>query len=241
MIQTQELTVSYDGDQLALDKVSVRIEKGKIVGILGPNGAGKSTFMKALLGLVAFEGQVSLAGQIKNETGGNIAYVEQRSQIDPHFPITVRECVSLGLYKEVGPFRRLKKADWTRVDTVLEQVGLSRYAKKPIHALSGGQFQRMLLARCLVQDRQIIFLDEPFIGIDAVSERIIMDILRDLRNQGRTILIVHHDLSKVRRYFDSIMILNKKLLAHGPVEQVFTAENLRKAYEDTIFLEKEVR
>lgn len=241
MIQTQELTVSYDGDQLALDKVSVRIEKGKIVGILGPNGAGKSTFMKALLGLVAFEGQVSLAGQIKNETGGNIAYVEQRSQIDPHFPITVRECVSLGLYKEVGPFRRLKKADWTRVDTVLEQVGLSQYAKKPIHALSGGQFQRMLLARCLVQDRQIIFLDEPFIGIDAVSERIIMDILRDLRNQGRTILIVHHDLSKVRRYFDSIMILNKKLLAHGPVEQVFTAENLRKAYEDTIFLEKEVR
>lgn len=241
MIQTQELTVSYDGDQLALDKVSVRIEKGKIVGILGPNGAGKSTFMKALLGLVAFEGQVSLAGQMKNETGGNIAYVEQRSQIDPHFPITVRECVSLGLYKEVGPFRRLKKADWTRVDTVLEQVGLSRYAKKPIHALSGGQFQRMLLARCLVQDRQIIFLDEPFIGIDAVSERIIMDILRDLRNQGRTILIVHHDLSKVRRYFDSIMILNKKLLAHGPVEQVFTAENLRKAYEDTIFLEKEVR
>ena len=241
MIRTQELTVVYDRDNLVLDKVSVTIETGKIVGILGPNGAGKSTFMKALLGLVAFEGQVSLAGQIKNETGGNIAYVEQRSQIDPHFPITVRECVSLGLYKEVGLFRRLKKADWTRVDTVLEQVGLSQYAKKPIHALSGGQFQRMLLARCLVQDRQIIFIDEPFIGIDAVSERIIMDILRDLRNQGRTILIVHHDLSKVRRYFDSIMILNKKLLAHGPVEQVFTAENLRKAYEDTIFLEKEVR
>ena len=241
MIRTQELTVVYDRDNLVLDKVSVTIETGKIVGIIGPNGAGKSSFLKALLGLVAFEGQVSLAGQIKNETGGNIAYVEQRSQIDPHFPITVRECVSLGLYKEVGLFRRLKKADWTRVDTVLEQVGLSQYAKKPIHALSGGQFQRMLLARCLVQDRQIIFLDEPFIGIDAVSERIIMDILRDLRNQGRTILIVHHDLSKVRRYFDSIMILNKKLLAHGPVEQVFTAENLRKAYEDTIFLEKEVR
>ena len=241
MIQTQELTVIYEGGQLALDKVSVTIEKGKIVGILGPNGAGKSSFMKALLGLVAVEGQVFLAGKVGKETAGNIAYVEQRSQIDPHFPITVRECVSLGLYKEIGLFRRLKKSDWTKVDTVLEQVGLSSYAKKPIHALSGGQFQRMLLARCLVQDRQIIFLDEPFIGIDAVSERIIMDILRDLRNQGRTILIVHHDLSKVRRYFDSIMILNKKLLAHGPVEQVFTAENLRKAYEDTIFLEKEVR
>ena len=241
MIQTQELTVIYEGGQLALDKVSVTIEKGKIVGILGPNGAGKSSFMKALLGLVAVEGQVFLAGKVGKETAGNIAYVEQRSQIDPHFPITVRECVSLGLYKEIGLFRRLKKSDWTKVDTVLEQVGLSSYAKKPIHALSGGQFQRMLVARCLVQDREIIFLDEPFVGIDAVSERIIMDILKNLRNQGRTILIVHHDLSKVKRYFDTVMILNKKLLAHGPVEQVFTAENLRKAYEDTIFLEKEVR
>ena len=240
MIQTQELTVIYEGGQLALDKVSVTIEKGKIVGILGPNGAGKSSFMKALLGLVAVEGQVFLAGKVGKETAGNIAYVEQRSQIDPHFPITVRECVSLGLYKEIGLFRRLKKSDWTKVDTVLEQVGLSSYAKKPIHALSGGQFQRMLVARCLVQDREIIFLDEPFVGIDAVSERIIMDILKNLRNQGRTILVVHHDLSKVKRYFDSIMFLNKKLLASGPVKHVFTAENLSKAYEDKIFLGEEV-
>jgi len=240
MIQTQELTVIYEGGQLALDKVSVTIEKGKIVGILGPNGAGKSSFMKALLGLVAVEGQVFLAGKVGKETAGNIAYVEQRSQIDPHFPITVRECVSLGLYKEIGLFRRLKKSDWTKVDTVLEQVGLPSYAKKPIHTLSGGQFQRMLVARCLVQDREIIFLDEPFVGIDAVSERIIMDILKNLRNQGRTILVVHHDLSKVKRYFDSIMILNKKLLASGPVQHVFTAENLSKAYEDKIFLGEEV-
>ena len=240
MIQTQELTVIYEGGQLALDKVSVTIEKGKIVGILGPNGAGKSSFMKALLGLVAVEGQVFLAGKVGKETAGNIAYVEQRSQIDPHFPITVRECVSLGLYKEIGLFRRLKKSEWTKVDTVLEQVGLPSYAKKPIHTLSGGQFQRMLVARCLVQDREIIFLDEPFVGIDAVSERIIMDILKNLRNQGRTILVVHHDLSKVKRYFDSIMILNKKLLASGPVQHVFTAENLSKAYEDKIFLGEEV-
>ena len=240
MIQTQELTVIYEGGQLALDKVSVTIEKGNIVGILGPNGAGKSSFMKALLGLVAVEGQVFLAGKVGKETAGNIAYVEQRSQIDPHFPITVRECVSLGLYKEIGLFRRLKKSDWTKVDTVLEQVGLPSYAKKPIHTLSGGQFQRMLVARCLVQDREIIFLDEPFVGIDAVSERIIMDILKNLRNQGRTILVVHHDLSKVKRYFDSIMILNKKLLASGPVQHVFTAENLSKAYEDKIFLGEEV-
>ena len=240
MIRTQELTVVYDRDNLVLDKVSVTIETGKIVGIIGPNGAGKSSFLKAILGLVDFEGQVSLAGQIKKETSGNIAYVEQRSQIDLHFQITVRECVSLGFYKEVGLFRRLKKSDWTKVDAVLEQVGLSKYAKVPISNLSGGQFQRMLVARCLVQETQIIFLDEPFVGIDAVSERIIMDILKNLRNQGRTILIVHHDLSKVKRYFDTVMILNKKLLAYGPVEQVFTVENLRKAYEDTIFLGEEV-
>ena len=148
--------------------------------------------------------------------------------------------MSLGFYKEVGLFRRLKKSDWTKVDAVLEQVGLSKYAKVLISNLSGGQFQRMLVARCLVQETQIIFLDEPFVGIDAVSERIIMDILKNLRNQGRTILIVHHDLSKVKRYFDTVMILNKKLLAYGPVEQVFTVENLRKAYEDTIFLGEEV-
>ena len=148
--------------------------------------------------------------------------------------------MSLGFYKEVGLFRRLKKSDWTKVDAVLEQVGLSKFAKVPISNLSGGQFQRMLVARCLVQETQIIFLDEPFVGIDAVSERIIMDILKNLRNQGRTILIVHHDLSKVKRYFDTVMILNKKLLAYGPVEQVFTVENLRKAYEDTIFLGEEV-
>ena len=240
MIRTQELTVVYDRDNLVLDRVSVTIETGKIVGIIGQNGAGKSTFMKALLGLVVFDGQVHLAGQMGKEPPEYIAYVEQKSQIDNHFPITVRECVSLGLYKEVGLFRRLKKSDWTKVDTVLEQVGLSKFAKVPISNLSGGQFQRMLVARCLVQETQIIFLDEPFVGIDAVSERIIMDILKNLRNQGRTILIVHHDLSKVKRYFDTVMILNKKLLAHGPVEQVFTAENLRKAYEDTILLGEEV-
>ena len=206
MIRTQELTVVYDRDNLVLDRVSVTIETGKIVGIIGPNGAGKSSFLKALLGLIAYDGQVSLAGQTGREIPECIAYVEQKSQIDNHFPITVRECVSLGLYKEVGLFRRLKKSDWTKVDTVLE----------------------------------IIFLDEPFVGIDAVSESIIMDILKNLRNQGRTILIVHHDLSKVKRYFDTVMILNKKRLAYGPVEQVFTVENLRKAYEDTIFLEEEV-
>ena len=240
MIRTQELTVVYDRDNLVLDRVSVTIETGKIVGIIGQNGAGKSTFMKALLGLVVFDGQVHLAGQMGKEPPEYIAYVEQKSQIDNHFPITVRECVSLGLYKEVGLFRRLKKSDWTKVDTVLEQVGLSKFAKVLISNLSGGQFQRMLVARCLVQETQIIFLDEPFVGIDAVSERIIMDILKNLRNQGRTILIVHHDLSKVKRYFDTVMILNKKLLAYGPVEQVFTVENLRKAYEDTIFLGEEV-
>ena len=240
MIRTQELTVVYDRDNLVLDRVSVTIETGKIVGIIGPNGAGKSTFMKALLGLVVFDGQAHLAGQMGKEPPEYIAYVEQKSQIDNHFPITVRECVSLGLYKEVGLFRRLKKSDWTKVDTVLEQVGLSKFAKVPISNLSGGQFQRMLVARCLVQETQIIFLDEPFVGIDAVSERIIMDILKNLRNQGRTILIVHPDLSKVKRYFDTVMILNKKLLAYGPVEQVFTVENLRKAYEDTIFLGEEV-
>mgnify|MGYP003585497571 CR=1 FL=1 len=236
MIQTQELTVTYVGDQLALDKVSVTIEKGKIVGILGPNGAGKSTFIKAILGLIPLDGQVALAGKSPQEMLHQLSYVEQRSQIDRHFPMTVRECVSLGAYQAGLLFLRLQKSDWERVDAALAAVGLSDYKDRTIKHLSGGQFQRMLLARCLVQDGQMIFLDEPFVGIDQVSEAIILDILKDLRNQGRTILVVHHDLNKVKAYFDTVLLLNRRLIAYGPVDQVFTAANLKEAFGELILI-----
>lgn len=236
MIQTQELTVTYVGDQLALDKVSVTIEKGKIVGILGPNGAGKSTFIKAILGLIPLDGQVALAGKSPQEMLHQLSYVEQRSQIDRHFPMTVRECVSLGAYQAGLLFLRLQKSDWERVDAALAAVGLSDYKDRTIKHFSGGQFQRMLLARCLVQDGQMIFLDEPFVGIDQVSEAIILDILKDLRNQGRTILVVHHDLNKVKAYFDTVLLLNRRLIAYGPVDQVFTAANLKEAFGELILI-----
>lgn len=238
MITTKDLSVRYEAEQFALEKVSVTIDHGNIVGIIGPNGAGKSSFMKAILGLISFDGQVFLDKEKRDKSQTSIAYVEQKSHIDYNFPITVRECVSLGLYKKVGLFRRLTKDDWSKVDAVLDQVGLLTFKDRSIKTLSGGQFQRMLVARCLVQDAQTIFLDEPFIGIDLVSENIIMDILKSLRNQGRTILVVHHDLSKVEGYFDMLLLLNKKLIAYGNVDDVFHAKFLKQAYGDRIFIEK---
>lgn len=239
MLTIQDLRVSYDSEMPVLDQVSLTIESGSIIGIIGPNGAGKSTFIKAILGLIAYEGKVRLDGKRIKDCLGQISYVEQKSQIDLHFPMTVRECVSLGLYKKVGLFRHLKKSHWAKVDAVLDEVGLLDYKNKSIKDLSGGQFQRVLLARCLVQDAQTIFLDEPFVGIDMVSEAIIISILKELRQEGRTILVVHHDLSKVETYFDSILLLNKKLIAYGTIAQVFTGKYLKKAYGDTLFLGKE--
>lgn len=239
MLTTKGLTVVYDGGNTALDSVSVTLDKGAVIGIIGPNGAGKSTFMKAVLDLIDHEGEVLLSNEPGKKTTGHVAYVEQKSHIDYNFPITVKECVSLGTYKKVGLFRRLGKKEWEKVDAVLEQVGLLDFKDRPIKTLSGGQFQRMLVARCLIQESDMIFLDEPFVGIDLVSEKIIVNILKDLRSQGKTILVVHHDLSKVKHYFDKVMILNKELIAYGDVDEVFVPANLKQAYGDTIFVGEE--
>jgi len=158
--------------------------------------------------------------------------------IDFNFPIKVKECVSLGTYSNLGIFRKVSKKEWNKVEKALAQVGLSDFANRQISALSGGQFQRVLMARCLVQEADYIFLDEPFTGIDSVSEEIIMKILKDLKNQGKTVLIVHHDLHKVRRYFDQLIIINKQLIAVGPTEQVFNDQNMKAAYGDSVYFGK---
>ncbi|MDU2662919.1 MAG: metal ABC transporter ATP-binding protein, partial [Clostridioides difficile] len=150
------------------------------------------------------------------------------------FPITVKECVSLGTYQRVGLFRHLRKKEWGKVENVLRQVKLEEFSNHPISTLSGGQFQRMLIARCLIQEQDILFLDEPFVGIDLVSEQIIMNLLQSLRREGKTIVIVHHDLSKVSDYFDKVVILNKKLVGYGDVATTFTPDALKKAYGDSI-------
>ena len=235
MITIKDLTVSYQG-QLALDKANLNINGPTITGIIGPNGAGKSTLIKALLGIIDHKGQALLKGNPLKLERKQIAYVEQKINIDYNFPIKVKECVSLGLYPKIKLFQRLKTSDWGKVKQALKIVGLEDFAERQISQLSGGQFQRVLIARCLVQEADYIFLDEPFVGIDSVSEEIIMGTLRRLKEEGKTILIVHHDLSKVTAYFDQVLLLNKRVIAFGPTEATFTKENMQKTYGAQLFM-----
>lgn len=235
MIYISNLSVHYVNN-MALSHINLQIRSGRITGIIGPNGAGKSSLLKAVLNIIPHTGETFVDKKELKKLLKNIAYVEQKSNIDFTFPITVRECVALGTYSSLKLFQKLGKDEWSKVDEALEKVNLSDFKARQIGSLSGGQFQRVLIARCLVQEADYIFLDEPFVGIDSVSETIIMDILQHLKAQGKTILIVHHDLSRVRTYFDDLIILNKKLISAGAVAQVFTSENLKKAYGDNIFI-----
>ena len=235
MIEMKNLSVSYQG-QLALELTSLTIKGPTITGIIGPNGAGKSTLIKGMLGIAACEGQTFLDRKPRKQELSKIAYVEQKIHIDYNFPIKVKECVSLGLYPKIKLFQRLKASDWEKVARALKIVGLEDFAERQISQLSGGQFQRVLIARCLVQEAEYIFLDEPFVGIDSVSEEIIMATLRQLRKAGKTILIVHHDLSKVVAYFDQVLLLNKEVIAFGSTESTFTKENMQKTYGSQLFM-----
>ena len=235
LIEVTGLVKKY-GNHVAVDHLSFRLEPGKIYGFLGPNGAGKSTLIKAMLGLLPHSGKVLLDQKDLGQALQRVAYVEQKSAIDFHFPITVRECVSLGLYPHLSIFKRKSKEDLQKVENALKLVNLLDLADRQIGQLSGGQFQRVLIARCLVQEAEVIFLDEPFAGIDSVSEDIIMQTLQTLKQEGKTILIVHHDLSKVPAYFDQVLLLHRKLIAFGKTEETFTKENLHAAYGHELFI-----
>ncbi len=230
MLTVQNLTVSYGGNRPAVEDVSFEIKKPALIGILGPNGAGKSTLIKGILKLVSSKGTVLFNQQPFSKIQREIAYVEQKSAIDDTFPITVRECVSLGLYPKMSWFKKISKAQWEQVDAALEKVNMLSYKNNQIGELSGGQFQRVLIARTLVQQAKFIFLDEPFVGIDTTSEQVIMSLLRELRDEGKMVLIVHHDLSKVDDYFDEILMMDQHLIAKGPTKETFTKEQLAKTY-----------
>ena len=234
MIRIENLSVSYK-ETLALKDISLVLQGPTITGIIGPNGAGKSTLLKSMLGIIPHEGHAFIDNKEMNKSLKKVAYVEQKIHIDYNFPIKVKECVSLGLYPSIPLFHTLKASHWKKVAEALEIVGLSDYADRQISQLSGGQFQRVLIARCLVQDADYILLDEPFVGIDSVSEEIIMNTLRDLKKAGKTVLIVHHDLGKVPHYFDQVLLLNKELIALGPTKETFTQANLKQAYGDRLF------
>lgn len=234
MIRIKNLSVSYK-ETLALKDISLVLQGPTITGIIGPNGAGKSTLLKSMLGIIPHEGHAFIDDKEMNKSLKKVAYVEQKIHIDYNFPIKVKECVSLGLYPSIPLFHTLKAKHWEKVAEALEIVGLSDYAERQISQLSGGQFQRVLIARCLVQDADYILLDEPFVGIDSVSEEIIMNTLRDLKKSGKTVLIVHHDLGKVAHYFDQVLLLNKELIALGPTKETFTEANLKEAYGNRLF------
>lgn len=235
MINTKNLNVFYNENKVLKD-IQLEVIPGRITGIIGPNGAGKSTLIKAILNIVPHSGEILINGEVSKKQLKKIAYVEQKSDIDHTFPIKVKECVSLGTYTGLKLFQKLDAKEWSRVSEALQKVNLLDYENRQIGELSGGQFQRVLLARCLVQEADYIFLDEPFVGIDSISEKIIMNILQDLKSQGKTILIVHHDLSKVREYFDDIVILNRELISYGSVRDSFNQKYLKAAYGDNIFI-----
>ncbi|WP_077602919.1 metal ABC transporter ATP-binding protein [Oceanobacillus sojae] len=236
----QDLTVSY-GEQTALKNINFQVEKGKLVGVIGPNGAGKSTLMKASLGLISKDhGTIEFYGKPVKQMRENIAYIPQRNNIDWDFPINVLDTVVLGTYPKLGVFHRPKKADRKRAQACLAQVGLQKFSKRQIGELSGGQQQRVFLARALAQQTEIFFFDEPFVGIDASSEETIIHILKKLRDEGKTVIVIHHDLSKAQEYFDDLVLINQDLIEAGPAASVLTPEALGKAYKSQLpFLQSE--
>lgn len=234
MISVKNLTVDYFG-HVALSDINIDIPLGYTIGIIGPNGAGKSTFLKSLLNIVKKSaGSVTFNGKDMQSTLKSIAYVPQKSEVDLSFPITVKDTVLTGTYPNLKLFRNPGKNEIRISDKCMEMVSITDLKDKQIGNLSGGQLQRVFIARALAQEADVFFLDEPFVGIDLVSETIIVDLLKKLRLEGKTILVVHHDLHEVESYFDKIIMLNKELIAFGDVKEVFNNQNIQKAYGSSL-------
>ena len=229
-LQIENLTVSYHGIP-ALKNVNLAVEPGTMTAIIGPNGAGKSTLLSAILGLLTpDQGRVSFYGGSLDRVRKEVAYVPQRSSVDWTFPISVLGTALLGTYPRLGLMKLPRASQRKLAYESLERLGIADLAQRQIGALSGGQQQRMFLARALTQQAKLIILDEPFIGVDATSEKLIVELLHELRAQGITILVVHHDIETVPKYYDQAILLNKTIVAQGPVAQVVTPELLTLAY-----------
>jgi manganese/zinc/iron transport system ATP- binding protein len=235
-LHVEDLTVAY-GDTPALWDIDLDIPPGVMCAIVGPNGAGKSTLIKAALGLIRpLAGHVRFMGRPIGQMRGQIGYVPQRQSVDWDFPTSVRDVVEMGLYRQLGWFRRPGRAARAQAMAALTRVGMQDYADRQISQLSGGQQQRVFIARALVQDAPILILDEPMAGVDMTTEAVILSLLKTLRNEGRSIIVVHHDLSTVQAHFDWLVMLNIRIIAQGPVAQVYTPENLRAAYGRNVAL-----
>ena len=231
-IEIRNLSVTYRTEP-ALWNIDVDFPEGQMIAVVGPNGAGKSTLIKAVMGLVPITaGKVSVYGRPYSKQRSKVAYVPQRGSVDWDFPTDALDVVEMGLYGKLGWLRRPNSQTRERARECLGKVGLEDYADRQIGQLSGGQQQRVFVARALAQDPQIYLMDEPLNGVDAITEKTILSILESLRKEGKTIVMVHHDLQTVDKYFDWVVMLNRNLMAAGPIGEVFTKENLDKTYRE---------
>lgn len=229
-VNVSNVTVAYDRKPV-LQEITFDMPEGKLIGVVGPNGAGKSTLIKAILGLIpTASGTVDIYGKPYKSQRKLVGYVPQRGSVDWDFPTNALDVVLMGRYGHIGWFRRPGKKDTAIALQALDKVGMKEYANRQISQLSGGQQQRVFLARALAQDATVYFMDEPFVGVDAATEKAIISLLNELKAQGKTVLVVHHDLQTVKEYFDWTLLLNKRKIALGPTEEVFTIDNLQKTY-----------
>jgi len=229
-LEVHDLTVAYHKKPV-LWGIDFAVPAGKLVGIVGPNGAGKSTLIKGILGLVPVSsGWVKVYGEPYAKSKHRVGYVPQRESVDWDFPVTVMDVVLMGRYGRLGLLRRPGKADREVARACLEQVKMLPFANRQIANLSGGQQQRVFLARALAQESDLYLMDEPFAGVDAATERAIVTLLRELQERGKSVIVVIHDLQAAREYFDSLLLLNMRVVAYGPTETVFTPELLQKTY-----------
>lgn len=230
-IKVEDLTVAYDLKPVLWD-IDLVYPRGQLIAIVGPNGAGKSTLIKTMLNLLEpISGKTLFNGQLYKDVYRTIGYVPQRGSVDWDFPTTVFDVVLMGRYGHAGWFKRVSNKDKELATEALKKVDMLSFLDRQISELSGGQQQRVFLARALVQDADTYFMDEPFQGVDIKTERAIIAILKDLKEQGKTVIVVHHDLDTVPDYFDWVTFINMKIIANGPVPEIFTEENISKAYQ----------
>ena len=223
-IEIRNLTVAY-GENIALENLNLDVETGSLMALVGPNGAGKSTLIKTILKFLK-----QITGEIKINAK-TLAYVPQRNSVDWDFPTTLFDVVEMGCYGRVGFFKRVSKEEKQKVLKAIEQVGMLDFKDRQISELSGGQQQRAFIARALVQEADIYLMDEPFQGVDSTTEKSIVDILKKLKSEGKTLIVVHHDLQTVPTYFETVTFINKSVIASGKVKEVFTQKNIDIAYK----------
>ncbi|MCH6255203.1 metal ABC transporter ATP-binding protein [Puniceicoccaceae bacterium K14] len=239
-LETHDLTVAY-GKKPVLYGVDVQVPKGKLIGIIGPNGAGKSTLIKAIMGVIPLtSGWVKIFDKPFKANAKRVGYVPQRETVDWDFPVSVMDVVLMGRYGRLGWFSRPGKKDREIARQSLDKVGMLPFADRQISNLSGGQQQRVFLARALAQQSDLYLMDEPFVGVDAATEAAIIAIMKELKEQGKTILVVHHDLPTAKKYFDMLLLLNMRVVAFGPTSEVFTNELLQKTYGGRLTILSEV-